>query len=343
LLKSDKNIIGNLIKMVLSNIIKKDVELSFSIFGVLLLSLIIGFIQNPFYLDIFIMILLWGILASSWNIAGGYAGMFSLGHGAFIGIGAYTSSMLFIHFDLSPWLGMFLGAIAAGVVASVLGYICGRLKGHYFALATIAFGELAHISGVQLKELTRGSEGLSIPFRPGWANFMFSDKVIYAYIGLAFLAGIYFLCLLIERTKLGYYLVSIREDEEAAKSLGVNTPLVKTLAIGLSGFLAAVGGTFYAQYILFIEPDTVLSFVNFSVQVALITIIGGMGRALGPIVGSFLLTPLSMLLRAYLGGALSGLHIVIYGFLLIIVVLFLPYGIVNTLREYIHNRFSTEG
>ena len=323
------------------DLIRGDTELSFSLLGILFLAIAIGFVRNPFYLDILIMILLWGMLASSWNIAGGYAGMFSLGHGAFIGIGAYMSSMLFIHFKLSPWLGMVVGAVAAGIVATLLGYVCGRLKGHYFALATIAFVELANISGVQLKELTRGSEGLTIPFHPGWANFMFQDKVTYAYIGLAFITGIYFLSLFIERSKLGYYLVALREDEDAAKSLGVDTSRVKMIAIGISGFFAAVGGTFYAQYILFIEPDTVLSF-SFSVQVALVTIIGGMGTALGPIVGSFLLTPLSMLLRAYLGGGLSGLHIVIYGMLLIVVVLFLPEGIVNTIKGHFKKNIVEE-
>ena len=160
---------------------------------------------------------------------------------------------------------------------------------------------------------------------------MFESKVTYAYIGLVFAAIFYFLSLTLERSKLGYYLVAMREDEDAAKSLAINTPLVKMISIGLSGFLAAIGGTFYAQYILFIEPDTVLSF-NFSVQVALVTIVGGMGTALGPIIGSFLLTPLSMLLRAYLGGGLAGLHIVIYGFLLLIVVFFIPDGIVNAIR-----------
>jgi branched-chain amino acid transport system permease protein len=315
----------------LAKLILKDPELSFSLLGLVFSALVIGFVRNPFYLDVLIMILLWAMLASSWNIAGGYAGMFSLGHGAFIGIGAYMSSMLFIHFKLSPWIGMLIGAIAAGIIASFLGTICGRLKGHYFALATIAFVELINIAGVQLKELTRGSEGLSIPFHAGLANFMFESKVTYAYIGLIFVALFYFLSLALERSKLGYYLVAMREDEDAAKSLSINTPRIKMISIGISGFLAAIGGTFYAQYILFIEPDTVLSF-NFSVQVALVTIVGGMGTALGPVIGSFLLTPLSMLLRAYLGGGLAGLHIVIYGFLLIIVVFFIPAGIVNAIR-----------
>jgi branched-chain amino acid transport system permease protein len=314
-----------------AKLVLRDPELSFSLLGLVFWAVVIGFVRNPFYLDVLIMILLWAMLASSWNIAGGYAGMFSLGHGAFIGIGAYASSMLFVHFKLSPWIGMLIGATAAGIVASFLGYICGRLKGHYFALATIAFVELANITGVQLKELTRGSEGLSIPFSAGWANFMFESKVTYAYLGLIFMATFYFLSLTLERSKLGYYLVAMREDEDAAKSLAINTPLIKMISIGLSGFLAAIGGTFYSQYILFIEPDTVLSF-NFSVQVALVCIVGGMGTALGPIIGSFLLTPLSMLLRAYLGGALAGLHIVIYGFLLIIVVFFIPDGIVNAIR-----------
>ncbi|HSB05257.1 MAG TPA: branched-chain amino acid ABC transporter permease [Thermodesulfobacteriota bacterium] len=326
----------------LVKLILRDPELSFSLLGLVFWAVVIGFVRNPFYLDILIMILLWAMLASSWNIAGGYAGMFSLGHGAFIGIGAYASSMLFIHFKLSPWIGMLIGATAAGIVASFLGYICGRLKGHYFALATIAFVELANITGVQLKELTRGSEGLSIPFSAGWANFMFESKVTYAYLGLIFMVTFYFLSLALERSKLGYYLVAMREDEDAAKSLAINTPLIKMMSIGLSGFLAAIGGTFYAQYILFIEPDTVLSF-NFSVQVALVTIVGGMGTALGPIIGSFLLTPLSMLLRAYLGGGLVGLHIVIYGFLLIIVVFFIPDGIVNSVRASLKKYLKEEG
>ena len=322
-------------------LILKDPEVSLSLPALAFWALAIGFVRNPFYLDVLIMILLWAMLASSWNIAGGYAGMFSLGHGAFIGIGAYMSSMLFIHFKLSPWLGMITGAVVAGVIASCLGYICGRLKGHYFALATIAFVELVNIAGVQLKELTRGSEGLSIPFSAGWANFMFENKVTYAYIGLAFMAGFYFLSLALERSKLGYYLVAMREDEDAAKSLAINTPRIKMVSIGLSGFLAAIGGTFYAQYILFIEPDTVLSF-NFSVQVALVAIVGGMGTALGPLVGSFLLTPLSMLLRAYLGGSLAGLHILIYGFLLIIVVFFIPDGIVNAIRVPLRKYLQSE-
>jgi len=325
----------------LTRLILKDPELSLSLLGLVFVAGMIGFIRSPFYLDILIMILLWAMLASSWNIAGGYAGMFSLGHGAFIGIGAYMSSMLFILFKLSPWIGMIVGAVAAGAIASFLGYICGRLKGHYFALATIAFVELMNITGVQLKELTRGSEGLSIPFKPGWLNFMFESKLTYAYIGLAFVAIFYFLSLALERSKLGYYLVAMREDEDAAKSLAINTPLVKMISIGLSGFLAAIGGTFYAQYILFIEPDTVLSF-NFSVQVALVTIVGGMGTALGPLVGSFLLTPLSMLLRAYLGGGLAGLHIVIYGFMLLIVVFFIPDGIVNAIRVPLKKYLKSE-
>jgi branched-chain amino acid transport system permease protein len=328
-------------RSLLTRFILRDPELSLSLLGLVFVAGLIGFIRSPFYLDILIMILLWAMLASSWNIAGGYAGMFSLGHGAFIGIGAYMSSMLFILFKLSPWIGMIVGAVVAGAIASFLGYICGRLKGHYFALATIAFVELMNITGVQLKELTRGSEGLSIPFNPGWLNFMFESKLTYAYIGLAFAAIFYFLSLALERSKLGYYLVAMREDEDAAKSLAINTPLVKMISIGLSGFLAAIGGTFYAQYILFIEPDTVLSF-NFSVQVALVTIVGGMGTALGPLVGSFLLTPLSMLLRAYLGGGLAGLHIVIYGFMLLIVVFFIPDGIVNAIRVPLKKYLKSE-
>jgi branched-chain amino acid transport system permease protein len=278
-------------------------------------------------LDSAILILLWAALAGAWNICGGYAGQLSLGHAAFFGMGAYTSTLLFIDLNISPWLGMLVGAIMAFISACILAYLTNRLRGPYFALGTLAFGEVILIIASRWYSLTRGGEGVPVPFRPGWQNFMFYSKTMWLYIILALVILVWGISLYIEHSRMGYYLAALREDEDAARSLGINTRRLKVLAVGLSAFFTALGGTFYAQYIGFVDPFYVLS-IDLSVRFALMTIIGGMAIALGPLLGSALIVSLEMYLRATLGGAQGGLYLVIYGVLLIIVVLFIPEGIV---------------
>jgi branched-chain amino acid transport system permease protein len=297
--------------------------------AVLLLPLVV---RSPYYLDILILTFLWAGLAGAWNLAGGYAGQFSLGHAAFFGIGAYTSSLLFVHFKLSPLLGVFVGAILVGLIAFLIGAVTFRLRGPYFTLASIAFAEVVYVISHYWRGLTRGAEGLEIPFAPSLVNLMFHSKVAYAYLAGAYMLFVFVLAVWVERSRLGYYMIAYREDEEAAESVGIDTYRVKLIALTVSAALTALGGTFYAQYILFLEPGTVFS-LDVSIQMALISIIGGLGTALGPVIGSVLLTPLSMFLRAWFGGGYAGLHLLIYGIVLIVVVLFVREGLVALLRR----------
>jgi branched-chain amino acid transport system permease protein len=283
--------------------------------------------DDEYLLDSAVFILLWAAAAGAWNICGGYAGQLSLGHAAFFGMGAYTSTLLFVELSISPWLGMLTGAVLAALIAAILAYLANRLRGPYFALATLAFAEVALVIASRWYGLTRGGEGLPVPFRPGWQNFMFYSKTAWLYIILGLVILVWGISLTIEQTRLGYYLAALREDEEAARSLGIKTRRLKVVAVSLSAFLTALVGTFYAQYVGFVDPFYVLS-TDLSVRFALMTIIGGMAVALGPLLGSGLITSLEMYLRASLGGAQSGLYLVVYGALLIIVVLFIPGGIV---------------
>jgi branched-chain amino acid transport system permease protein len=298
----------------------------FVLFGAILM-LIPLFVRNNFYIHNLIMIFFWATLTASWNIIGGIAGQISLGHAAFFGIGAYTSTILYLKMGVSPWIGLLCGGLLAMAVASGISYPCFRLRGPFFTLATIAFGEVVSILASYFRDLTGGAVGLLIPFKPGFWNLMFREKIWYYYIMLVLLLIVIFITYKIATSKMGYYLLSLREDEEAARAIGINTAKYKLYAVMVSAFFAGVAGVFYAQYILFIEPRTVFS-AELSTQFALMSIIGGLGTVVGPILGAFILTPLGEFLRAWLGGSYSGLHIAIYGLILIVVVLMMPEGVV---------------
>lgn len=292
-----------------------------------ILALLPVLTSNEYHLDIVVQIFMWGAAATAWNILGGYAGQFSLGHAAFFGIGAYTSSLLFLTFGLSPWLGMLAGAAIAGLFALVIGYLSIRLRGPFFTLSTIAMAEVLQIWAVHWRAVTGGSEGISLPFAAGALDFTFESKRAYAYVALAFLALALGACYLIQRTRVGYYLVAIREEEDAARALGVPVLRMKLLAAVTSAALTALVGTYYAQYVLWIEPAHTFS-LDLSIQLALMVIIGGLGTLFGPVIGASLMIPLNMFLRAWLGSAVSGLYLVIYGLVLVLVVLFAPQGLV---------------
>ena len=172
--------------------------------------------DNPFYQDLMIMVFFWATLALAWNLLGGFAGQISLGHAAFFGIGAYTSTILYLTFGISPWIGMIAGAGISVVVALALGYPCFRLTSHFFALATLAFGEVLRLLASYWRDLTNGGVGLLIPFDPGIANFIFEDKIVYAYIMLAMLFCILIITYLFSRSRFGYRLIALREDQDAA-------------------------------------------------------------------------------------------------------------------------------
>lgn len=292
-----------------------------------LLGVVPLIVDNPFYLNILIMTCLAAGMAGAWNILGGYAGQLSLGHAAFFGIGAYTSTLLYLRLGVSPWLGLVAGGVAGAIASLVIGGICFRLRGPFYTLATIAFGEVVRIVVIYWKDFTEGSLGLLIPFRPSVANLMFSDRAPYLYISIGLVLLTVGVSVWIERSKFGLYLRAIGEEESAAVSLGINVFGYKLAAAGLSGFLIGVMGVFYAQYMLFIEPHSELS-LQVSIQMAVMCMIGGMGTAMGPVLGAALLTPLSEILRSQLGGTYSGLHLLIYGALVVTVVLVMPRGLI---------------
>ena len=277
-------------------------------------------------------------LGQAWNILGGYAGQLSLGHAAFFAIGAYTSAILATQYAISPWLGMFAGAALAAILSLGIGYLGFRfgLRGFYFILLTLAVAEICRLIALHLP-LLGGYTGLFINYTPNPWQFQFQGKIPYYFIALGFLVVGSGIVWLIQRSKLGAYLVAIREDEDASEALGVDTFRYKMIAYALSASLTALGGTFYAYYQYYLQPNTVLH-INHSVDIMIRPIVGGAGTILGPVLGSFLLELLGEFSRTYFAGGTAGLTVVIYGVLLIIVVLFLPRGVYPTLAHLMRRR-----
>jgi len=272
-------------------------------------------------------------LGQAWNILGGYTGQLSLGHAAFFGIGAYTSAVLAINLGISPWLGMLAGAALAAILSLGIGYLGFRfgLRGFYFILLTLAVAEICRLVALHLPILG-GYSGLFINFTPNPWQFQFRGKIPYYFIALGFLSAACGIVWLIQWSKLGIYLVAIREDEDASEALGVDTFRYKMIAYAVSAALTALGGTFYAYFQFYLQPNTVLQ-INHSVDIMIRPIVGGSGTILGPVLGSFLLELLGEFSRTYFAGGIAGLNVVIYGLLLIVVVLFLPRGVYPTLAH----------
>jgi branched-chain amino acid transport system permease protein len=302
--------------------------------GAILLLLALPAVLSSYLLSVFIFIFFYAFLGQAWNIVGGYGGQLSAGHAAFVGIGAYASAMLSQQAGLTPWLGMFVGATLAALLGAVIGYLGFRfgLRGFYFVLLTVAFAEVCRIAAGNL-EATGGAIGYYITFTGNPWQFQFRDNRAHYYIALAFMLVATAAAWCLERRRLGAYLAAIREDEEAAEALGVNAFRYKLTAMVISSFLTGLGGTFYAFYLLSLQPNAVFG-IPLSVDIIIRPIVGGTGTLLGPILGSFILSPLAELSRHYLAqGGWSGAHLIAYGVLLVLVVLFIPQGAYPYLRS----------
>jgi branched-chain amino acid transport system permease protein len=292
--------------------------------------------DDNYWIQVFVWVLFFAYCAAAWNLIGGFAGQYSIGHAAFLGIGAYTSTLLYLHAGVSPWLGMLAGGLVAALVGGVIGYPCFRLRGAFFSLVTIAFAEMLRV-GLELTDSVLGIEvngvrGLVIPpVGHSWAAFQFVDKRYYYWIMLGLLLVVLGVGAWVKRSRLGYYLAAIGDDEEAVASLGINPARAKLGAMLLSAFFTALGGTFYAQFILFITPTRTIS-LDLSVQMVIMPILGGIGTVLGPLYGAMVLVPIAELTRAFWGGGLQGVHLVVYGALLMLVVLYFPHGIEGWVR-----------
>lgn len=293
--------------------------------------------RSPTYLHIMILLYLYAYLTTSWNLVGGFAGVLPMGHATFVGIGAYTSTILWLQYGVSPWIGMIAGGLLAVVVGVLIGLPTFKMRGAYFALATIAFAEGIRVMVENIDYLgplqINGPRGLQIPpLQTGFASFMFAGKEPYYYIILIMLIGVLAFTLFISRSKLGYYLNAGGEEPEAAMALGVNVARCKLIAMAMSSFLTALAGTFWAQLTLFIHPKSVIS-LDLSFEIAFIALIGGRGSIAGPVLGALLLRPVSDFSRIYFGAKLPGLHLVIFGVVLILVMLYQPRGLQEPLTR----------
>jgi branched-chain amino acid transport system permease protein len=303
-------------------------------------------IKSPTYLHILVLLFLYAYLTTSWNLVGGFAGVLPLGHSTFVGIGAYTSTILSLQYGISPWLGMLVGGLLAVIVGLLIGLPTFKMRGAYFALATIAFAEGFRVMVENIDTLgpfrLNGPRGIQIPpLNFGFANFMFAAKEPYYYIMLVMLIAVLALTYFISQSKLGYYLSAGGEEPEAAMALGVNVARCKLIAMGMSSFLTALAGTFWAQFTLFIHPKSVMS-LDISFEIAFIALIGGRGSIVGPVLGAIMLRPVSDFCRIYFGATLPGLHLIIFGIILILVMIFQPRGLQEPFTKYysrILNRF----
>ncbi len=287
---------------------------------------------SQYILSVAVITLMFGYLALSWNVLGGIAGQLSLGHAAYFGIGAYTSTWLFDNLGISPWLGMWAGVALAVFAAVLIGAACFRLRGAYFALATIATSVVLKTLVENADDLLGGSRGMEVKLlHDAPLYFQHTSKEFYFVIIAVLTALALLINWAILRSRFGYYLTAIRNDQEAAQALGVNTTRYKLLAAIISAGMTAIGGTFYAQFVMYIAPEIVFG-VNFSVIIAVICIIGGRGTLWGPLLGALLLHPAEELAR-HVSGGMVGVDMMLYGLILMIVIRVQPNGLVAILAK----------
>lgn len=300
--------------------------LAAAILGWLVLGLVV---RNPYYLLILTLVPIWAVVAVSWNIFSGYSGLVSFGHAAFFGLGAYTVSLGLKYFDVTPWIGIPLGGLVGAAAGAVIGYPTFRLRGSYFALAMLAY-PLALISVFEWL----GYQEISLPMKREAPVFyaQFTDFRAYLVMALALMALATLISLWIERSRFGLSLLAIKQNELAAEAAGVNTFAWKMRAMILSAGLAGAAGGLYAIVVLVVTPASVFGVVV-SAQAMILTLFGGAGTFWGPLIGAAILVPLSEILNAELGHFLPGIHGIVYGCAIILVVLLAPEGIYWRVRD----------
>lgn len=286
-------------------------------------------LHDVYLQNVVILTLLYAAISQSWNILGGYCGQISLGHALYFGIGAYVTSVLFVNYGIVPWFGMIAGGILSAIIALILGYPCFRLKGHYFSIATIVIAETGLLI-VHNWDFVGGALGIQWPFGPdSWATLQFArNKVPYIHLALGLMVVTWLVTFAIEASRWGYWWRAVKDNPEAAESLGVEIFHSKMAAGAVSAFFTAIGGAFYASFLAYIDPESVMSF-RFSLLFALPAVLGGVGTLWGPFVGAIILIPLTEITRSYLGGTGSGLDLIIYGGLIMVVALVKPEGILS--------------
>ena len=282
--------------------------------------------SNQFLLHLGITVLLWTLLGASWNLLGGFGGQVSFGHATFFGVGAYATMILYLRLGLAPWYGMVLGGVAAVAVSLPIGLICFRLRGPYFSLSTLAVAEIVRLIALNWEALTNGPVGLLITTLPrvafGARAINWESKVPFYYIIAALAVLAMAATWRLSRARLGAYLLAIREDEDAAEAVGIDTVRAKVLTLALSAFFTGLAGGFYGLYFRYVDPDAVFP-IALSVEMVFIAVVGGLATVIGPVIGAVFLTTIGELFRErFLVG-----HLIFYGLFMMLAIRFLPEGI----------------
>jgi branched-chain amino acid transport system permease protein len=290
---------------------------------------------SSYVMHILVLVVMWSVIGMAWNILGGYTGQVSFGHAAFFGFGAYTAGILYQHLGISAWWGIPMSIFILTILSLVIGYICLRLRGAYFALATLALGEICRVAAENLVGLTQGNMGIMIRERT-WV-----EKTWFFYVILLIAAVTFVIIKTVMESRLGYYFVAIREDQDAAESLGINTTLYKTISLCLSGVFTGIAGAFYMNYMGYIDPSIVFPLYDLSIVTVMVVMVGGAATYWGPIVGAVIMVFLAEEIRSlpYIGAA----HQTIFGIILIFIIMFLPNGIVGDFRKLLRPFKSKKG
>jgi branched-chain amino acid transport system permease protein len=297
-----------------------------------LVALVAANAGNGFTLNQLAYTFLFAGLATGWNIIGGIGGQFSLAHGVFLAIGAYVTANLYINFGVSPWLALIPAAALSAVAAALISWPAFRLLGPFFAIVTMAFNEVAFVLANYFDAFTGGPRGLVIPFRLGLANMIFRDRMSYALLMLGYLVVCLMTGIFVLRSRLGYYLQAVRDNEAAARASGVDVLRTKLAGMAVSAALTGAGGTLFAMYLRIVDPPTVLTLSEVGLKFALIVLIGGAGTTYGPMLGALFVIPLEGWLRVKLGSAVPGSYLIALGVILVFASLFMRRGLVGMIE-----------
>jgi branched-chain amino acid transport system permease protein len=287
------------------------------------------FVKDVYVQNIMVLTLMYAALSQSWNILSGYCGQISLGHALYFGLGAYTTAILFTKFGVLPWFGMIAGGAISAVIAMALGYPCFRLRGHYFVIATIVIAEIALLL-FQNWNWAGAALGIDIPVHgDSWLLFQFRrSKLPYFYFALVLACVAWLVTWWLENSKWGFWWRAVKDNPDAAESLGVVVFDSQMGAAAVSAFLTAVGGSFYAMFVSYIDPESVMGF-QFSLLMALPAVVGGIGTLWGPLLGAIILIPLTELTRSFIGGSGRGIDLIVYGTLIVLISLARPEGLIG--------------
>src|SRR6059058_2801254 len=313
-----------------------------SALGTAALALLIGYpfiFTTPFSQHLMILILLYALMAQSWNVVAGFSGQISLGHAIFFGIGAYSSTVLFAKYGITPWVGLLVGILISTLAAIAIGVPTLRLRGHYFAIATLLIGSSVQIV-FQRWDWVGAASGLYVPINrtAPWFYLQFhTSKIPYYYLALLAAAAGYFLVLKLRRSRFGFRLQALRDEPDAAASLGIAIARHKVMAFMISGAMMSVAGTFYGQYVLVLDPERLFS-AEISILVLLMSVLGGSGTLWGPALGAAILVPLSEYSRIWFSGTGRTIDLIVYGILIMAVCMWRPSGILSLLEERVRRR-----